>query len=97
MRATNAPSRQPLDRRAVQADPRRERLARFRFVVLTTADFAAGGAGVAGASSLAGGGVGFGSSATGGVSFGVRRVAFLTIATAGAAFRLPVADVDRWA
>jgi hypothetical protein len=40
----------------------RRSFARFRLVVLTTADFAAGGAGAAGTSSLAGGGVGSGSS-----------------------------------
>jgi hypothetical protein len=62
--------------------------ARFRMAAETTADFAVGGAGSAGAPSLAGAGVGFGSSTTGGVSAGVRRVALVTIAgMAGAAFR----------
>lgn len=51
-----------------------------RLVAVTIAGFTAGGAGSAGASSFAGGGVGFGSSATGGVSASVRRVALVTIA-----------------
>ena len=62
----------------------------MRLVVVTIADFAAGGAGSARLSSLVGGGAaGSRSSSAGGVSAGARRLALVTIAgpTIATAFR----------
>jgi hypothetical protein len=74
----------------------------FRFPrlrTLTIADFAAGGAGAAGASSLAGGGAaGSCSSSTGGMSAGARRLALVTIAgqAIATAFRFRGDRFGRW-